>query len=338
MIERALVAGLGSIGERHLRLLRAALPEADIRVLRHSGCNGDIPNADGCFDRLEDACAFVPQLAIVSTPSPFHLQAARELAQAGAHLLVEKPISDRLDGVADLLALCAEKDLVLQIGYNLRFLLTLQRFRTEIRSGHIGKVHTVHCEIGQYLPEWRPGSDYRDGVSGRADLGGGVLLELSHELDMLRWVFGEVAWVGAWCGRQSALEVDVEDSAMLTLGLIGGPVVQLGMDFLRRDATRVCTAIGATGSLRWDAVAGEVTQYDPFTGMWRVLMADRPERDASYCAQIETFLERITGGVSNATAADGSDGLEVLRVVEAARRSAGQDGRRVVVVATGSSR
>ena len=248
MIRRALVAGLGSIGRRHLGLLRAALPEADIRVLRHSGCNEAIEYANGCFSRLEEACAFAPELAVIASPAPFHIATATALAETGAHLLVEKPVSDSCAGVSELIELCAARGQLFQVGYNLRFLETLQCFRTEIAAGRIGTVHAVRCEIGQYLPAWRPDADYRTTVSAQKALGGGVLLELSHELDMLRWVFGEVDWLSVWIGRQSALEIDVEDSAMLQLGFTSGPVAQLGMDFLRRDTTRTCTALGAEGS------------------------------------------------------------------------------------------
>ena len=79
--------------------------------------------------------------------------------------------------------------------YNLRFLPSLQAYRERIQFGVIGKVLSVRCEIGQYLPSWRPGSDYRQAVSASRALGGGALLELSHEIDYLRWIFGEVAWV-----------------------------------------------------------------------------------------------------------------------------------------------
>ena len=106
MIDRALIVGLGSIGKRHLRLLRAALPEADIRVLRHARCDDPIEHADGCFDRLDAACDFAPQLAIIASPAPFHITAARALAQSGAHLLVEKPISDSIDITSSI---CSEE-------------------------------------------------------------------------------------------------------------------------------------------------------------------------------------------------------------------------------------
>ena len=337
MIRRALVAGLGSIGRRHLRLLRAALPEADIRVLRHSGCDETIEYANGCFSQLEEACAFAPGLAVIASPAPFHIATATALAEKGAHLLVEKPVSDTCAGVAELIALCAARRQVFQIGYNLRFLETLQCFRAEIAAGRIGAVHAVHCEIGQYLPAWRPDADYRTTVSAEKALGGGVLLELSHELDLLRWVFGVVDWLSAWIGRQSALEIDVEDSAMLQIGFASGPVAQLGMDFLRRDTTRICTALGADGSLRWDAVAGRVDHFDPKAGHWTEVTQVTPDRDASYRAQIAAFLTAIAEGhrkevqstAQDQIAARGTDGLAVMRLIEAARLSNAMHGVRI---------
>ena len=329
MISRALVAGLGSIGQRHLRLLREALPGADIRVLRHSNCAGTIEYANGWFLRLEEAQSFAPELAVIASPAPYHIVTARALAETGTHLLVEKPVSDGVAGVAALIALCAVRRQLFQVGYNLRFLETLQRFRAEIESGRIGTVYAVRCEIGQYLPAWRPGNDYRTTVSAQKALGGGVLLELSHELDLLRWIFGEVDWLSAWIGRQSALEIDVEDIAMLQIGFANGPVAQLGMDFVRRDTTRVCIAIGEQGSLRWDAVAGTVDRFDRQTGGWVELGSQIPDRDASYRAQIAAFLGAITRGMPDPIAATGTDGLAVMRLIEAARRSDTQDGRRI---------
>jgi predicted dehydrogenase len=330
VIQRALVAGLGSIGRRHLRVLRDMLPTADIRVLRHSGCEAPIEHADGCFDSIEAAVTFAPELAVIANPAPFHLSASRVLAEAGAHLLVEKPASDSAEGLSDLIALCKAQARVFQLGYNLRFLETLQIFRGCIASGCIGTVQTVHCEIGQYLPAWRPDVDYRDSVSARRALGGGVLLELSHELDMLRWVFGEVEWLSAWTGRQGMLEIDVEDCAMLQMGFVAGPVAQLGMDFLRRDTTRTCTAIGAEGSLRWDAIAGQVARYDSDANVWVELSSVRPGRDFSYRAQIETLLAAIDGHPGD-VAAQGIDGLAVMRLIDAARLSDAQQGRRIIL-------
>jgi predicted dehydrogenase len=329
LINRALVGGLGSIGQRHLRLLRSALPLADIRVLRHSGC--DTPNkyADGCFDKLAAACDFSPELAIIASPAPFHLPTAFALTKVGTHLLIEKPISVGAANVARLIQICTEQRRQLQVGYNLRFMETLQLFRSKISAGTIGSIRIVRCEIGQYLPNWRQDIDYRNTVSAQAKLGGGALLELSHELDMLRWIFGEVDWLSAWKGRQGRFDIDVEDSVFIQMGFANGAVAQLSMDFLRHDTTRVCTAIGDMGTMRWDAVAGTVSHFDAQTGIWIDLLRASPQKDDTYAAQINVLLTAIAEGMPSKIAAQGADGLAVMHIIEAVHASDAASGRRI---------
>lgn len=332
MIDRALVVALGSIGTRHLRLLREEIPEADICVLRNSGCTDSVvPHANACFDTLKKACEFSPQLAIIANPAPFHIDVAYPLAKSGTHLLIEKPISNNIEGIGDLIKICESNKVVLQVGYNLRFLKTLQRFRNDIHAGLIGDVLSIRCEIGQYLPSWRAGADYRAGVSARSDLGGGALLELSHELDMLRWVFGEISWASSWMGRLSTLEIDVEDCVMLQLGLQQGAVAQVSMDLLRHDTTRICTAIGSKGSLRWDAISGTVSHFDKEHNTWSMLMSEKIDQDYSYRQQIRILLKAINGKSWNMAVANGSDGLAVMNIVESIRISSRENGCRVFV-------
>lgn len=334
MINRLLIVGYGSIGKRHLRIARETLPEADIRILRHQPCDATLELADGCYSSLEEACAFAPQAAVIANPAPFHLDTALALTAVGSHLLIEKPLSHTTNGAQRLLQSAREKGLILQVGYNLRFLPSLEKFRERIRVGAIGRVLSVRCEIGQYLPSWRPETDYRQGVSAKRELGGGVLLELSHELDYLRWIFGEVAWVNAWLGRQSALEVDVEDTAHLTLGFERDPegralVAALSLDFIRYDTTRLCTAIGEQGSLRWDGLTGKVDEYLAESKAWQPVVSHVHQRDDSYRAQWQHFLNSIQTG--RAPRVSGEEGLAVLDLIDAARRSAATQGARVAI-------
>jgi predicted dehydrogenase len=327
MIHRALVVGLGSIGLRHLRLLREALPEVEILVLRHRGCDEPFPDADRCTTSLEEACAFEPEVAIIASPAPFHIETASKLAERGTHLLIEKPLATSSSGVEAFLDTCAKNNVLVQVGYNLRLIETLKQFRHELMSGRIGKVQSVRCEIGQYLPDWRPTKDYRETVSAQRRLGGGVLLELSHELDMLRWVFGDVEWVSSWNGKLSSLEIDVEDCAYVTVGFSSGVVGNLSMDFLRHDAIRCCTAIGETGTLRWNALAGKVSLFTPEANKWEILFQRMPDRDSSYREQIKIFLEAASTGQVHPDVATGEDGLAALRLIVAARKSAEDRGQ-----------
>lgn len=335
LISRVLIVGLGSIGKRHLRLARELLPHADIRVLRHQVIDSVPEHANGCFSKFEDAIAFAPQLAVISSPATFHLDSALPLTRAGVHLLVEKPLSATLDGLPMLLETCQSQKTVLLTGYNLRFLPSLRQFKELINGELIGRVLSMRCEIGQYLPSWRPDADYRQCVSARRELGGGALLELSHELDYLRWIFGEVEWVKATLSRQSGLAIDVEDTAHLILGFAptanGRQLVgAVNMDFVRHDTTRLCTVIGEKGSLRWNGLTGVVDLFEEGAKGWRELFHLPHQRDDSYLAEWQHFL----GCISEQTPASipGEDGMAVLRIVEAARHSS-NSGKQVQVAA-----
>ena len=334
MINRVLIVGFGSIGKRHLRIARTLIPNADIRVLRHKPTSYVIDYSNGSFNRVEEAIAFAPQLAVIANPAPFHIPVAQALAEIGVHLLVEKPLSASLIGVTDLIETCIQKNTALLTGYNLRFMPSLRYFRDSLATNLIGSVLSVRAEIGQDLPSWRPDSDYRNCVSAKKELGGGALLELSHEIDYLRWIFGEIEWVTAELTRQSQLEIDVEDSANLILGftptsdshqLIG----TVNMDFIRHDKTRLCTAIGDRGSLRWNGLRGEVSVYEPELGEWRTLFSHHQKRDDTYLSEWQNFLACANG--SERPVITGEDGMTVLEIIEAARISAAQH-RKVPVI------
>ena len=340
MINRILIVGYGSIGKRHLRLARQFFPYADIRLLLHQATR-DVPElANGCMANTDDAVAFAPQMAVIANPAPYHLHVAQTLAQIGVHLLIEKPLSDTTAGVAQLLQTCQAQGIVLLTGYNLRYLPSLQRFRDLLFDGLIGKVISVRCEIGQYLPAWRPDADYRQSVSARSTLGGGALLELSHEIDYLRWLFGEVDWVRATLSRQSDLELDVEDTVHLILGFLpsyeGRQLIgSLTLDFIRRDTTRLCTAIGSKGSLRWNGITGRVSIYQSNGNCWVELFHYRQHRDESYIAEWQNFITCVTSQALPLIT--GEDGLKVLHIIEAARRSAASGCQVSVVTATSES-
>ena len=131
----------------------------------------------------------------------------------------------------------------------------------------MGDLHSVRCEVGHYLPYWRTNTDYRKSVSAQKILGGGVLLELSHEIDYLIWIFGSISKVNAFLTRHSSLEIDVEDTAYLRLELSNthqehNPFAILTMDFIRSDSTRACYAIGSEGTLKWDGISNCVEFWE----------------------------------------------------------------------------
>lgn len=227
-----------------------------------------------------------------------------------------------------------KQKVVLQVGYNLRFSQSLQKFKKLISKGIVGRILSIHAEVGKFLPFWRAGVDYRQTVSARADLGGGVLLELSHEIDYLRWIFGKVIWVSAWLDKIGDLKVNVEDSAKIQMGFVNEKnklslVATLNMDFLRQDSTRFCQAIGTKGTLRWDGVKNEVHRYFPKKRKWIKIFKSKQKTGDSYMAQLKSFLQCVTQG--NKPKVTGADGLAVLKIIEAAKLSHRKNGQRVLI-------
>jgi len=325
MANKILIVGMGSIGTRHLSIAREQFPNGDIRILGHRELKATPMHSDGYMTTIEDAEHFAPEIAIIANPSSFHIPTAQALARIGTHLLIEKPLSDSLEGAYELIETCGQHNCVLLMGYNLRYMQSLQEFRELLLRGVVGEVLSVRCEVGQFLPTWRPESDYRQGVSARRELGGGVLLELSHELDYLRWIFGDIEWVRATITRQSSLEIDVEDTAHLTLGFVsrikGSQLIgTLSMDFIRHDQTRVCTVIGSKGSLRWDGITGEVTILRQDGSTWKKLFTHTPQRGETYFAEWQEFLNCINLGTTPSIT--GQDGIRVLEIIESVRKSA----------------
>jgi len=208
-------------------------------------------------------------------------------------------------------------------GYNMRFFPSLIEFKKQIHCKKIGKIYSIRSEIGQYLPNWRTESDYRCGVSAQQKLGGGALLELSHEIDYLSWIFGGISWVKSHVSKQSDLEVDVEDSAQVILGFkeVEGAVLtaSLNIDFIRHDTTRRCYAIGEKGTLLWDGIKGQVEFFEKSSTHWEVLFSSSPDRDFTYTEEIKSFFSSVD--TNKKPYISGEDGLKAVNIIKDIKES-----------------
>jgi predicted dehydrogenase len=319
---RALVVGLGSIGRRHARNW-AALGLGELWVCRTA--HRPQPEPLGVeareFDDLDAALDAQPDVVLVTNPSSLHVTTAHQALRAGAHVLVEKPLSHSLEGVPELLA--AANDKVLMVGYNLRFHPGLRRLRELLHGGAIGKPLSVRAAVGEYLPDWHPWEDYRASYSGRKELGGGPVLTFSHELDSVCWLLGPPNCVTAVTRRASTLEIDTEDVAEIVLTYASGPLASIHVDYLRRPAQRTIEIVGDDGVLRWEYDANRVLRYAPATREWRVEEGDpRFNRNDMFMAELRDFVDTTQVG------ADGRQGAAVLAIALAALRSSAE-GRRI---------
>jgi predicted dehydrogenase len=330
----ALVVGLGSIGRRHARNW-AALGLGPVSVCRQVGLAQPEPlgvAAREFFD-LDEALASQPDVVLVTNPTGLHVETAVRAVRAGAHVFVEKPLGDALDGVAELLSAAHAAGRQIMVGYNLRFHPGLARLKELVGEGAVGQIVSVRATVGEYLPGWHPGEDYRRGYSARRDLGGGAVLTLSHELDAVCWLLGAPSQVMAMAIHATSLDIDTDDVAELTLRY-PRCLASVHMDYARRPPARSLEIVGEEGVLRWEYDEARLFRYAPATRQWRVEEGDRrAERNDKFLAELSPFAACVHGELDQPLI-DGSQGAAVLAIALAALRSSA-DGRAVDLQAQG---
>lgn len=322
---KVLLVSFGSIARKHLATLRQLVPAIEVTILRRAI---DPELSESQVDSLAAALAAKPEAALICSPAPQHIAIARELAAHGIPLFIEKPISHTTEGVVDLLAFARENEVPILVGYTLRFFEPLRVFREALQDGKIGRLLHLRAEVGQYLPDWRPGSDYREGVTARAGLGGGALLELSHEIDYVRWLAGEVTSVSAQIARVSDLEIETEDCADLHLRFASGVLGSIHLDLLQRTAHRACRAVGSEGTLTLNFLEPRVRLYSAAANEWTDLYRGPIPKNGTYLNELGHFLSVALR--EREPLITGEDGLRALEIVEAARQSSAE-GRTIVL-------
>lgn len=329
---RFLVIGAGNIARRHIRNIKHIVPTAEITLWRRQTATDD-PELLAFITRSitteTEALAENYDAAIIASPAPLHVPIAQKLAERGVHLLIEKPLSITLDGIDQLIATCEQQTITLMVGYNLRFHAALQALHVAAAEGRIGRIISIRAEVGQYLPDWRPGKDYRQSVSAQRDLGGGVVFELSHELDYVRWLGGEMRTLIAQTAKVSDLELDVEDTADMLLHFASGAVGSIHVDMAARAPYRQCRITGTDGTLICDMLAPSVRLYRAETGTWEdVFLPANFEPGAMYVAEMQHFLACIQDG--NMPIISGREAKRIVALCLAVHESA-RIGQRIEV-------
>ena len=315
-----LVVGSGSIARRHITNLRTLFPNAEVACVSASGRQVGESETDAniVFSNISEALVWRPALAVIASPAPFHIQHSLQLLGVGVPVLVEKPLSDSLGTLNPCLDELGKFQDKIEVGYNLRYLSSAQYMKGLVDQAKVGEVLSISVDIGQYLPDWRPNEDYRKGVSARRELGGGALLELSHEFDYITWIFGAFDDVCGVTSCSGVLDIDVEDRADIILSQEGGLVANLHLDFLQRSATRHCKVVGTDGNLLWDLNKNSIVLERK--DVCQVLFEDAGfDRNQMYLDQLVNF-ELLSRGVSTPVVGLAS-AVSIIRLIEAVRQS-----------------
>jgi predicted dehydrogenase len=217
-------------------------------------------------------------------------------------VLVEKPIFDRSE------KLKPNRFNLLAVGYNLRFhpaIIWLQETLPKL-----GAISSANLYVGQYLPTWRPDSDYQNSSSAKTDAGGGVLRDLSHELDLVQYIFGDWNKLTAIGGKFSDLEIETDDTFSILMQTDQCAAVSVQMNYSDRLRQRLITVNGNNGTIQIDLVRNSAT----FNNSQKSFDV---QPDCTYVFQHNAVIHNQDLSICSL-----ADALKVVATIEAVEKSA----------------
>lgn len=289
-----LVIGAGSIGERHIRCFaetgRAAVSVCEPNLELRQRIESIYP-IERSTDDLDEFLSDPPKAAVICTPAPLHIPIATSLAQMGVHLLIEKPLSTSNNGIDELAALCAERDLTVAVAYVLRNHPALAAIRDVINAGRFGDPLQLVFASGQNFPFYRPA--YREiYYASRATGGGAIQDALTHGINAAEWLVGPITEVAADAEHLLLDGVEVEDTAHV-IARHDGVMASYSLNQYQAANETVFTVVCSEGIVRCRLHEARWAWQSEPDSDWTEGGHHPVERDDLFVAQANRFLDAI---------------------------------------------
>lgn len=320
MNKHVLILGSGSVGKRHaanLHTLGARVSCMDPRADRVAEAAEATP-LEGTYTSLEDAFASSADFdgVVVGSPTAFHVDQSVAALEHGLPVLLEKPVSKDLASALRLQAAARKTGVPVLMGYTWRWWPPLLRAKQLIDEGAIGTVLNVKFTLSAHLADWHPWERYQDFFMSSLALGGGALLDESHWLDLLVWFFGPPNKLYAQVEHLSSLEIETDDNVDILASWDSGLRASLHLDLYGRPHERSVTFYGEGATLAWSE--NKLALSSDAAGNWTEEGFDH-DRNDMFMGVAREFLALLNG--SPATTCTLDQGVEVMRLIEAARLS-----------------
>jgi predicted dehydrogenase len=311
-MHKVVVIGVGSIGERHVRCFqgtgRATVSIVEINDTLRATVAGRYGVA--AHASLESALQERPGVAVVAAPAHLHIPLTGQLVSAGVHVLIEKPLSVSLEGIAELRQQITERGAVVGLAYVYRANPVLRAMKEALDADRIGRPLELVAVCGQHFPTYRPA--YREIYYARRELGGGAIQDaLTHVVNAGEWLVGPVAALVADADHCALAGVAVED----TVHLLTRQRNVLGSYSLNQHQAPnelTLTIIGERGTLRWENERNRLSWMNAPGEKWHEQQFAPLERDSLFVSQAHAFLDAVEGRQPVLCSFD--EGVQTLRV------------------------
>ena len=279
---KVLIVGYGSIGQKHAQALRKIVPGVSIIALRSSTKSKLDKNIKSVYRwaDIERSIDFI----LISNPSSEHYNTIIEAINFGVPLFIEKPLLANLKGANDLAKKILAQNIITYTAFNLRFHPIIVWLKDNLESN---KIIEARAYCGSYLPNWRSDKDYRTVYSAKKSLGGGVHLDLIHELDYLQYLFGQPLSSNSFLSKKSELEIDSYDCAHYWLEYSSFNISVL-LNYYRRDTQRNLEIVCKDETLVADLIACNVIRSNG-----EILFESKPNLLKTYETQMNYFINCI---------------------------------------------
>lgn len=306
------VIGYGSIGKRHVANL-LSLGYKDIFLLRETGCGNEYGLKE--FRNYHDFLKIEFDFIIVSNPTVFHFKYLKDIILRNINVLIEKPIVYSLSEIMECKKYIENYLGIGMVAYNTRFHPCVIKVQSMLKNNLIGNPLYARFFIGQYLPDWRPNTNYSISVSAKRNLGGGVASELIHELDLAINFFGVPKGdVHSILTKVSDLQIETEDVAdYLYLSEIG-TVVSIHNDYLYRGYKRSFEIIGSESNLDCDLFLARINVSGNCNKIIEKYEFPNFERNDMYLSMIKYYVDCVKNNKPPISSL--SDGLRSIKIVE----------------------
>lgn len=316
-----LIVGSGSIGNRHAKNLLNLVKVVKIYSSRFKK-GGKIEKLDkviyvkNLYDEIDCSDG-----VLIANRTDKHLKIANYALKKKKHVFIEKPLSQNMKGIKKIEELTKNNPELVESGFMLRFHPNLIFLKKIISEQKYGKIHYVRSSVGQYLPEWRKDFDYRNGYAARRKWGGGVTLDLIHEIDLARWLFGEVDLVSAMLDKTPELEIETESIAHLNLKMDSKFLIQLSLDYVRPCFQRNIEIVCSKGTILWNYKEGKIKLEDKNGNILILHEVEKNfDRNDMFLKEIIHFINNINGKNSK-DASNLEDAVKALKICCAAHLS-----------------
>jgi predicted dehydrogenase len=280
-----LIIGLGSISAKHIIALRSLYENVKIYALR-SGSGNDVEGITNIYN-LDDL-NIKPMFVIISNPTHLHLESIRSVIKLNVPIFIEKPPAHVLNGVNEIIEEIKKNNITTYVACNMRFHPCI-KFLKNYFENNTCRINEVNIYCGSYLPDWRPGRDYKEIYSANKDMGGGVHLDLFHEMDYACWLFGFPASYNGFISNKSSLGIDAADYANYLLQYAGFNT-SIVLNYYRKTPKRLMEILFDTETWVIDLLNNAIISE---TGS-EVFQSPGFEIINTYVEQMEYFVDCVT--------------------------------------------